>query len=136
MAGDEMPDHHGQPLRAEVYPLHGDIFGEEDGYEPHPDGRPWAKGCGGCYFRAHDPQDVGDRARWNVLATEPEDAGAFYCVHRRDGEHIRIFACYAAHRAGQGSGMKEARAEVAAKTRRWHEENGYPTPTLKREGQP
>lgn len=139
MGGNAMPDHHGQPLRAEVYPQHPDIYGEQEGCEPHPDGRPWAKARTHCYFRASDPQDVGDRARWNTLAVEPEDAGAFYCIHRTDGEHIRVCACYAAHRAGNGTGMREAKAEVAAETRRWYEENGWPqdpTPTLKREGQP
>lgn len=136
MSGD-MPDDHGKPLRAEVYPPHPDIYGEEDGLDPHPDGRPWAKACKMCYFRAHDPQDVGDRARQTVLATEPEDAGVFYCIHRADGENIRICACYAAHRAGQGSGMRDARAAFARERLRWHEERGWPTPSPQTgEGQP
>ncbi|WP_342152407.1 hypothetical protein [Methylorubrum sp. SB2] len=88
----------GEPLRDEFYPPLPDI--ENDIVNPAPDGRPWLKGCGECLFRTSDPQGVGlgyaDSIRFNNLHA----IGFFYCVHRKDGDHNRVCASYAACRTG------------------------------------
>ena len=61
---------------------------------PHPDYIALRKACPECAFRTSDPQDLGDYGQRGIRRAS--DVGRFYCIHRMDGTHHRVCACWAA----------------------------------------
>lgn len=61
---------------------------------PHPDGRAWRKACGECALRTSDPQQIGYSYQQWIADGIP--GHLFYCIHRYDGDFVRVCACYAA----------------------------------------
>ncbi|WP_232629105.1 hypothetical protein [Methylobacterium sp. Leaf118] len=104
----------GEPLRDEFYPPLPDI--EAAIVNPAPDGRPWLKGCGECLFRTNDPQGVGVSYADSIRLNNLHAVGFFYCVHRKDGEHNRVCASYAACRAGAHHRSEKYAAALIAQT--------------------
>ena len=66
---------------------------------PHPDGRAWAKACPECAFRTGNPQGYTLGALSDLRQANPDTH--YYCVHRVDGNHHRVCACYAAIRIAE-----------------------------------
>lgn len=82
-------------LRDEVYPPLPDFDGTN--VNPAPDGKPWLKACPDCLFRTSNPQDA--PSIYLDTFWEKSEGTNFYCIHRLDGEHNRVCACFAACRA-------------------------------------
>lgn len=87
-----------------VFPPLPDSEGEEN-VSPHPDGRAWGKACSCCAGRKDDPQGMGHVYQSEVMTGRI--GAVFYCIHREDGEHHRVCACYAALNRDQTIGGGE-----------------------------